>query len=119
MTVSATWESQLLAQAYAPLENLITNETTPVQQSLLDKAYAHATAVTAAHSRTFYTASALLPAAERRAIRALYAFCRVSDDLIDRQQDNRCYHFRQWRQRALSSHPPEDRSHGRRLGRCP
>ncbi|GIK56698.1 MAG: phytoene/squalene synthase family protein [Chloroflexi bacterium] len=108
MTITATWESRLLAQAYAPLENLVTSEAIAVHDSLLQKAYAHATAVTAQHSRTFYTSSALLPAAERRAIRALYAFCRVSDDLIDRQQENRAQQFRQWRQHALSSTPPED-----------
>jgi 15-cis-phytoene synthase len=35
------------------------------------------------NSRTFYFATALLPAAKRRAIRALYAFCRATDDLVD------------------------------------
>jgi phytoene synthase len=35
------------------------------------------------HSKTFYFATALLPKAERRAIRALYGFCRASDDLVD------------------------------------
>jgi 15-cis-phytoene synthase len=35
------------------------------------------------HSKTFYFATALLPSKERRAIRALYAFCRESDDLVD------------------------------------
>jgi phytoene synthase len=39
-----------------------------------------------AHSKTFFFATALLPAAERRAIRALYAFCRASDDLVDREE---------------------------------
>jgi phytoene synthase len=35
------------------------------------------------HSKTFFFATALLPLAERRAIRSLYAFCRASDDLVD------------------------------------
>ena len=35
------------------------------------------------HSKTFFFATALLPRAERRAIRSLYAFCRASDDLVD------------------------------------
>jgi phytoene synthase len=43
------------------------------------------------HSKTFFLATSLLPMAERRAIRALYAFCRTTDDLVDRhnasQQD--------------------------------
>jgi phytoene/squalene synthetase len=29
-------------------------------------------------------AASLLPRAERRAVYALYAFCRVTDDLVDR-----------------------------------
>jgi 15-cis-phytoene synthase len=35
------------------------------------------------HSKTFFFATALLPAHERSGIRALYAFCRASDDLAD------------------------------------
>lgn len=37
------------------------------------------------HSKTFYFATALLPSRTRYAIRALYAFCRESDDLVDRE----------------------------------
>ncbi len=48
------------------------------------------------HSKTFFFATALLPAAQRSAIRALYAFCRASDDLVDcdntREED-----FQAWR----------------------
>jgi phytoene synthase len=36
------------------------------------------------HSRTFYFATRLLPRAARKAVGALYAFCRTSDDLVDR-----------------------------------
>ena len=35
------------------------------------------------NSRTFYFATALLPEQKRNAIRALYAFCRATDDLVD------------------------------------
>ncbi len=35
------------------------------------------------NSRTFFFATAMLPRAERHAIRALYAFCRATDDLVD------------------------------------
>jgi 15-cis-phytoene synthase len=38
-----------------------------------------------ANSKTFYFATALLPARARSAIRALYGFCRKTDDLVDRQ----------------------------------
>jgi 15-cis-phytoene synthase len=39
--------------------------------------------ITRRHARTFFLASRLLPAAKRRAAYALYAFCRVADDLVD------------------------------------
>jgi phytoene synthase len=35
------------------------------------------------HARTFHYASWLLPAEKRRAANALYAFCRVADDMVD------------------------------------
>jgi 15-cis-phytoene synthase len=34
-------------------------------------------------SKTFFLATGLLPTRQRKAIRALYAFCRASDDLVD------------------------------------
>lgn len=40
-------------------------------------------------SKTFYTASLLLPQRVCDAARALYAFCRVADDLVDRSPDSR------------------------------
>jgi 15-cis-phytoene synthase len=49
----------------------------------LDAAFEQTDAVTRWHSRTFYLATALLPRRARRAIRALYAFCRATDDLVD------------------------------------
>ena len=45
--------------------------------------------ITFAHARTFSLASKLLPAGKRRAAYALYAFCRVADDLVDQaEHDN-------------------------------
>jgi 15-cis-phytoene synthase len=40
-------------------------------------------------SKTFYTASLLLPQRVCDASRALYGFCRVADDLVDRSDDSR------------------------------
>ena len=40
--------------------------------------------ITRSHARTFSLASRLLPAQKRRAAFALYAFCRIADDLVDR-----------------------------------
>jgi phytoene synthase len=49
----------------------------------LDAAYATCIAITKQHSKSFYLSTALLPPEKRRAIRALYAFCRTSDDIVD------------------------------------
>ena len=43
--------------------------------------------LTMIHGRTFYFASQMLPAAKKRAIHSAYAFCRVADDLVDREHD--------------------------------
>ena len=40
-------------------------------------------------SKTFYTASLLLPQRVCDASRALYGFCRVADDLVDGSADSR------------------------------
>lgn len=49
----------------------------------IENAYAQADQITRVHSKTFYLATALLSRTARRAIRALYAFCRATDDLVD------------------------------------
>lgn len=43
------------------------------------------TRITSAHARTFAMASRLLPHNKRRAANALYAFCRLADDIVDRR----------------------------------
>ena len=42
------------------------------------------------HARTFHLASIFLPRRKRRAAFALYAFCRVADDIVDRADRARC-----------------------------
>jgi phytoene synthase len=46
-------------------------------------AYAHCEQVTKHHSKSFYLATSFLPREKRRAIRAFYAFCRTTDDIVD------------------------------------
>jgi phytoene synthase len=43
----------------------------------------HCERLTRRHARTFYLASLLLPGVKRRGTYALYAFCRMADDLVD------------------------------------
>ena len=66
--------------------------------------------MTQEHSRSFYLASQLLAPAQRRAVRALYAFCRKTDDIVDNPAPQGDIHttLRQWRDHALSPHPPQD-----------
>ena len=44
-------------------------------------------AITRTHGRTFYLASRFLPPARRQAIHAIYAYCRIADDIADRSPD--------------------------------
>lgn len=50
----------------------------------LSDAYLVCEGITRQYSRSFFLSTHLLPLEKRRAIRALYAFCRMSDELVDR-----------------------------------
>ena len=79
------WEAELLSAARKPLSAPFQkpHHNAPVAFHDMDAAFSHCEAITREHSRTFYLASALLPAEKRQAARALYAFCRVTDDIVD------------------------------------
>lgn len=72
----------------------------------LETAYQYAEEATRHHSKSFYFASGLLPKPERRAIRALYGFCRETDNLVDDTQMATLHTLDQWR--ALVKDPPND-----------
>jgi phytoene synthase len=76
-----------------------------VDRGTLLQAYAHCAEVTREHSKTFFLASGLLPRAKRRAVRALYTFCRVTDDLVDQGGEAPLRELEQWRERALGRPP--------------
>jgi len=105
---SRLWERQLLAWASEGLECALPSGPITRDTALLDRAYAYCDAIARQHSRTFYKASSLLPAAKRQAIRALYAFCRVTDDIIDRMQGDRGCELAAWQRRSLAMPPPSD-----------
>lgn len=104
-----TWENRLLAQAYAPLENFLRHEAELlIDQTQRQRAYHHCEAITREHSRTFFIASGLLPRDQQQAMRALYAFCRVSDDLVDRNHEDPAEKLADWRQRSLTGIPHDN-----------
>ena len=53
----------------------------------LERSYAEAEQVTASWARSFYFASRFVPLAKRRAIFALYDYCRYADNLVDLRGD--------------------------------
>ncbi len=80
------WEYQLLGWAEEALRTSTLHTYFSTDKSVLEKAYRHCDAVTSYFSRTFSMASGLLPVEKRRAARALYAFCRTTDDIVDNSQ---------------------------------
>jgi 15-cis-phytoene synthase len=103
-----SWEfslTQLAAEAWQAVSPGVGREV--AERAQLEQAYRHCEAMTAEHSRSFYAASALLPAGRRRAVRALYAFCRTTDDIVDHPDDYVYGVLQTWRERALSWHPPQ------------
>jgi phytoene synthase len=78
------WEHKLINLA----GNVAHPSTRPVfsywaGDAALEKAYELCGKIAAHHSKSFYLASALLPEEKRSAVRALYAFCRTVDDIVD------------------------------------
>ena len=102
-----TWERMLLTLANEAWHSVVAPSPAPVRnRDWLERAYCYCDAVTSAHSRSFYVATSLLPPDKRRAIRALYAFCRVSDDIVDCSDGDGEVSLAAWRQKALSPEPP-------------
>lgn len=76
-----------------------------VPPDLLAQAYAHCESVTAWHSRSFSLASRLLPEEKRQATRALYAFCRTTDDLVDHPTEHTAEELCDWWRDSLTTKP--------------
>lgn len=81
------WERRLIDLAQEALETQIAAALHGIfDDDDLSAAYRACEQITKSHSRTFMMASSLLPKAKRRGARALYAFCRVCDNLVDAPQ---------------------------------
>ena len=100
MEMLASWEHQLL--------NLAGKVSHPASRphysywagdAALHRAYIQCDVITKQHSKSFYFASQLLPEERRSAVRALYAFCRTVDDIVDESQaSDRQRKLEYWRQ---------------------
>ena len=102
---SKTWESSVLARAYEAFKTPITGQLASAGHRACEDAYQYCDRLIRANSRTFYLASSLLPWPKRRAVRALYAFCRATDDLIDQEPlpDDVDALLQNWRLRLVAS----------------
>jgi phytoene synthase len=108
------WEQPLLSLALPkrpfshdphPTTHISYNES----QEALDWAYQYCEQLTEWHSKSFYMASRLLSPDKRKAVRALYAFCRTTDDIVDNPSGNVETQLSLWRSRALAHRPqPHD-----------
>ncbi len=109
---SYTWERPLLELAREARQTAASRRAAyKSNQALLKNAYAYCEAITAQHSRSFTLASSLLPPQKRMAVRALYAFCRIADDIVDNPREDPVREdpaiiLPIWRQRILSDEPP-------------
>lgn len=83
----------------------VSNLVGPPPSISLDEAYFQCEAITRHYSRTFFLATRFLPREKRRAIRALYAFCRVTDNLVDEPQSGPVDALERWSRHALEDHP--------------
>jgi 15-cis-phytoene synthase len=108
MQAQPAWETTLLDWATSALDTSIEAHHASGDADALSLAYAACDRLTAMHSRTFYMASGLLPAPKRKAVRALYAFCRVTDDTVDAADgsaDERRVALATWGEQSLQPHP--------------
>jgi phytoene synthase len=100
------WEHHLLARANEAFSSPILRNETGTDHGRLDNAYQYCASIMKTSSRTFYLAANLLPKDKRRAVQALYAFCRTTDDLVDKTHGFVDVEqvFNNWRLRLISGY---------------
>lgn len=110
MSVQVTpqsWEVLLLDRAHQPLAGHQLIKGVIADNNALDRAFQHCEQITKDHSRTFYLASSLLPLGKREAVRALYAFCRVTDNIVDQpSSENPQAALDHWQHLITQPQPP-------------
>jgi 15-cis-phytoene synthase len=104
-----TLEDTILPKSYMGVEShgaLINNYATPVfsDSKTLEASHHYCNQLTALHSKSFFMASSLLPKTKRAAVRALYAFCRTTDDLVDFPTGNVEITLENWRETTTGTY---------------
>lgn len=98
------WEINLINLAHEALDSHTPDQNQPqYNHAVLEQAYHYCDQLTQVHSKTFYMASNLLPDVKRKAVRALYAFCRISDDLVDRANGDVLDKLNSWKDRTVKT----------------
>lgn len=111
MQAQANWESHLLTLAgHNPHPTPRPFFSDWAGDARLHSAYQRAEKITKSHSKSFHFASALLPQEKRSAVRALYAFCRTVDDIVDEieSQNDRDFELDYWRKIIHTASCPDD-----------
>jgi 15-cis-phytoene synthase len=83
-------------------------DTAPEQPPDVKHAYAACQRNIRHHSKTFFFSTNFLPPEQRRAVHALYAFCRTTDDTVDMARDNPVQALADWVQQVHRPLPPPD-----------
>jgi phytoene synthase len=79
MPLTAFWSSPVLGLKPA----LALGAAEVPETSYLDECYRHCRDIARINSKTFYLSSLFLAPEKRRAVWAVYAFCRTADDIVD------------------------------------
>jgi 15-cis-phytoene synthase len=107
MRATVTWENIVLPAALlgiSPEKMPLPTYSLPLISDVktLQASYQYCARLTALHSKSFFMASGLLSPMKRQAVRALYAFCRTTDDLADFPDAHTTFRLNQWRETATS-----------------
>lgn len=112
MQTTTHWESRLLDLAgnIKPYPSRAPFFSYWAGDASLQTAYRRTGQITANHSKSFHLASGLLPEEKRAAVRALYAFCRTVDDIVDELDHKKDQEFElnYWREVVKTASSPED-----------
>lgn len=117
MSIQSGWEISLLSLAEEAFHEgaRITGDFNRENKMLIE-AYKLCDQITAENSKSFFMSSALLRGDKKRGARALYAFCRVTDDIVDEPAqrngqpatpENIYEDMQVWKTTALSINPSQ------------